>query len=61
MLATKDEDFHSLAVLLGPPPKVVWVCLGNCSTAVVSKLLTAHRDAIERFASHDEFAVLPMG
>ena len=32
-LVTKDEDFHRLSVLLGPPPKVIWIRLGNCSTA----------------------------
>jgi len=30
VLVTKDEDFHRLSVLLGPPPKVIWVRLGNC-------------------------------
>jgi len=32
VLVTKDEDFHRMAVLLGPPPKIVWIRLGNCTT-----------------------------
>src|SRR2546422_6085470 len=32
VIVTKDENFHRLSVLLGPPPKVMWVRLGNCST-----------------------------
>jgi predicted nuclease of predicted toxin-antitoxin system len=39
VLVTKDEDFHGLSVLLGPPPKVVWVRLGNCTTVRVAQLL----------------------
>ena len=35
---TKDENFHRLSVLLGPPPKVM---LGNCSTDDVIRLLQA--------------------
>jgi predicted nuclease of predicted toxin-antitoxin system len=37
VLVTKDEDFHRMSVLLGPPPKVIWIRLGNCSTAEVAR------------------------
>ena len=36
VIVTKDENFHRLSVLLGPPPKVM---LGNCSTDDVVRLL----------------------
>ena len=32
-IVSKDEDFHQLSFLYGAPPKVVWVRLGNCTTA----------------------------
>jgi predicted nuclease of predicted toxin-antitoxin system len=35
VLLSKDEDFHQMSFVLGPPPQVVWVQLGNCSTAEV--------------------------
>jgi len=28
VLVSKDEDFHRLSILFGPPPKVIWVRLG---------------------------------
>jgi predicted nuclease of predicted toxin-antitoxin system len=28
LLVTKDEDFQRLSVLLGGPPKVIWIGLG---------------------------------
>ena len=43
VLVTKDEDFHRLSVLLGPPPKVIWIRLGNCATADVARLLRSSR------------------
>jgi predicted nuclease of predicted toxin-antitoxin system len=29
VLVSKDEDFHRLSVLFGPPPNVIWLRLGN--------------------------------
>jgi len=43
-VVSKDSDFHQRSLLLGFPPKVVWVRLGNCSTAAVERLLRSHRD-----------------
>jgi len=58
---TKDENFHRLSVLLGPPPKVIWVRLGNCSTDdVIRLLLQVRREAIEGFMAHEEAAFLAL-
>ena len=35
-IITKDADFHQRSFLFGHPPKVVWICCGNCSTAAMS-------------------------
>ena len=34
-LDTKDSDFHNLSLLRGSPPQVVWLRVGNCSTAAI--------------------------
>lgn len=41
IVLTKDADFPELVRRLGPPPRVVWVTLGNTSTPVL-------RDALVR-------------
>jgi predicted nuclease of predicted toxin-antitoxin system len=47
VIVSKDSDFQQRALLLGHPPKVVWVRLGNCSTAAVATLLrTRHADLL---------------
>jgi predicted nuclease of predicted toxin-antitoxin system len=61
MLVTKDEDFHRLSVLRGFPPKVLWIRLGNCSTADVARLLRSRFELIEAFAAHEEAAFLALG
>ncbi len=61
VLVTKDEDFHSFAVLYGPPPKVIWIRLGNCTTQDVGQLLRVHRDDVHSFWQRDELAVLALG
>ena len=61
VLVTKDEDFHRLSVLRGFPPKVVWVRLGNCTTAEVAALFERHREALTEFVAHPEIAFLALG
>lgn len=60
VLVTKDNDFAELAVLRGAPPKVVWLRIGNCSTAAVEHLLRAHASAIADFANDAERVVLEL-
>ena len=31
-LVSKDDDFRSLSLVRGAPPKVIWLNLGNAST-----------------------------
>jgi predicted nuclease of predicted toxin-antitoxin system len=61
VLVTKDEDFHRLSLLLGPPPKVVWIRLGNCSTADVARLLRFRAAEIVEFTEQTEIAFLELG
>jgi len=56
-----DEEFHRLSVLLGPPPKVVWLRLGNCVTADVRHLLRFRALQILAFAERTEEALLEPG
>lgn len=60
IIVSKDTDFHQRSVLLGHPPKVVWVALGNCATQDVERALRMHANDIERFveASEESFLVL---
>lgn len=49
VIVSKDSDFQHRSLLLGHPPKVVWVRLGNCSTAAVATLLRARQGDLLAF------------
>ncbi len=61
VLVTKDEDFHRLSVLRGPPPKVVWLRLGNCTTREAATVLRDHSEAIRAFVAHEDAAFFAIG
>jgi predicted nuclease of predicted toxin-antitoxin system len=60
-IVTKDADFRQRSFLLGPPPKVIWVGLGNCSTKQIAKLLRKQSSEIEAFGFAEEQAFLRLG
>lgn len=51
-VVSKDSDFHQRSLLLGAPPKVVWLRLGNCSVAETAALLRERYIAVRYF--HDD-------
>lgn len=57
-IVTKDDDFRQLSFLLGAPPQVVWVRLGNCTTAEVEHLLRSRHADILAFESDPIAALL---
>src|SRR3546814_14443296 len=58
IVVSKDSDFRQLAFLYGPPPKVVWLRVGNQSTAQIATVLLDHMQQIETFVADDEEAML---
>jgi predicted nuclease of predicted toxin-antitoxin system len=38
-IVSKDSDFQQRSLLLGAPPKVVWLRVGNCPTSRIEKLI----------------------
>lgn len=59
-IVTKDEDFHRLSVLHGPPPRVNWIRLGNCSTAEIVQLLRRRSGEIASFLTDADAAFLAL-
>jgi predicted nuclease of predicted toxin-antitoxin system len=57
-IVSKDTDFRQLAFLYGPPPKVIWMRVGNVPTYAIEDLLRASVAAITRFAESDEESFL---
>ncbi len=51
VIVTKDSDFNDMSVLRGAPPQVIWLKLGNCTTAQIETLLVANVSQIEAFVT----------
>ena len=55
-IITFDADFFDLATLKGHPPKVIWLRIGNTSTANLEIVLSTYADTITEFINSSEFA-----
>jgi predicted nuclease of predicted toxin-antitoxin system len=58
IVESKDSDFRHLALLRSPPPKVIWLRVGNGPTAAVAALLRARVVDVQAFAAAPALALL---
>jgi predicted nuclease of predicted toxin-antitoxin system len=59
-VVSKDVDFARLSAALGPPPKVIWLRIGNCPTRNVVDLLRARAADVHAFLADPAAAVLEL-
>jgi len=57
-VVSKDAEFHQRSFVLGFPPKIIWVRLGNCSTSDVAAVLREYEADIRRFCDDEVHAFL---
>lgn len=57
-IVTKDTDFNDLAALYGPPPRIIWLQVGNCTTATIENILRRNVLVIEQFINDPQSSVL---
>jgi predicted nuclease of predicted toxin-antitoxin system len=60
MIVSKDADMHDLSLVLGNPPKVIWLRLGNCSTRQVENVLRRDFEAIKLFYDDETLSLLAL-
>jgi predicted nuclease of predicted toxin-antitoxin system len=59
-VVTRDDDYVHRSALRGPPPKVIWVALGNCTTGQVESLIRWRAEEIRDFLSSPTEALLEL-
>ena len=52
-IVTYDSDFYELSNLYGFPPKIIWLRVGNTSTATLPALFIEKANLIEEFLKGD--------
>ncbi len=60
MIVTKDADFSEMSLLLGFPPKVIWICRGNCSTREIELLFRDNYEAIVALSDDPATGILTL-
>lgn len=58
VVVSKDSDFRHLALVHGPPPKVIWLRIGNGPTAAIAALLRARQADVQAFVADPDWALL---
>lgn len=58
ILVSKDNDFRQRAFLLGSPPKVIWLSIGNAGTSEIVALLKKNQSVIQLFEENSEESLL---
>ena len=59
-IVSKDADFRQLAATLGPPPRVVWLRVGNGPTRDVEALLRARLADVRAFLADPAASLLEL-
>lgn len=57
-IVTKDSDFSELSLLLGFPPKVIWIRIGNCTTKNIESLIRSNAQEIDDFYRESNLGIL---
>lgn len=57
-ITSKDADFHQRSFVYGPPPRVIWIQRGNCSTTAIVELLRGHSPDVKSFLADTQSAFL---
>ena len=55
---SKDDDFRSLSLVNGAPPKVIWLRIGNASTAGIKSFIRSALVKIRTFEISPEESLL---
>jgi predicted nuclease of predicted toxin-antitoxin system len=59
-MVSKDADFQALSAALGPPPKVIWLRIGNGPTRDVVALLRTRAADVRAFLADPTSALLEL-
>ena len=57
-IVTFDSDFFELSLIMGFPPKIIWIRTGNLTTHSIFEILMMHKEQIFDFIKFGERGVL---
>jgi len=60
VIVDKDADFHDMSVILGHPPYVVWIRIGNVRVNNVEKIIRLHQTVIEESVREGKHGIIEL-
>jgi len=57
-IVTFDSDFFDLNLILGTPPKIIWLRIGNATTEDIIQLFRQNVELIKEFLVNPDFSQL---
>lgn len=57
-VVSKDNDFRQRAFVSGPPPKVIWLDVGNSGTEAIAELVRSHFTEVNGFGESGQESLL---
>jgi predicted nuclease of predicted toxin-antitoxin system len=57
-IVSKDSDYAHFSLLYGPPPKVILLAIGNCSTIEIDRLLRRNAGVVRAFLEDETTGLL---
>lgn len=61
VIVTKDSDFYERCAMEGPPPKIIFLQIGNAPTRTVLAVIMANHQIIEGFGQREAEVALVLG
>jgi predicted nuclease of predicted toxin-antitoxin system len=58
VIVSKDTDFRERSNILGAPPKIIWLAVGNAGTMAIAYILRRELQTVESFTADVEASVL---
>ena len=58
VIVSKDNDFRQRTFLYGPPPKIIWLSVGNADTVTITGLLQRNKTRIVTFIEERDAGLL---
>lgn len=58
VIVSKDSDFYQRSLLLGQPPKFIYLRVGNCPTSRIVQILRDSVDIITQFEASEVQSIL---
>jgi len=60
LIVTKDVDFSELSLIIGFPPKVIWIRRGNCSTHDIETILREKFNSINAMNEDEGIGIIEL-